>query len=119
MKNCEILIYGFTTDQSEQFNKSLDKNCFFITSDPVKKESLKKLVDKAKSRSNWDVAKSIAQNTYKSKVFKMVKGATHYHVYQGKLKCQPSWTHPSLGGRNHKCKIVAFIGSHVFLKSVD
>ena len=42
MKNCEILIYGFTTDQSEQFNKSLDKNCFFITSDPVKKESLNK-----------------------------------------------------------------------------
>lgn len=40
MKNCEILVYGFNTDQSEQFNKSLDKNCFFITSDPVKRKSL-------------------------------------------------------------------------------
>ena len=115
------VVWNRAKKNPKNIRKALLKKWQFTCLNPhtVKKESLKKLVDKAKSRSNWDVAKSIAQNTYKSKVYKMVKGATHYHVYQGKLKCQPSWTHPSLGGRNHKCKIVAFIGSHVFLKSVD
>jgi spore germination cell wall hydrolase CwlJ-like protein len=73
-------------------------------------KSLQDLVKKAKSRSNWNVAKSIAENTYKGKVHITLKGATHYHVYRGKIKCSPSWTHPSLGGKNYKCRIVAFIG---------
>ena len=85
----------------------------------VKKKSLQDLIKKAKSRSNWNVAKSIAENTYKGKVPITVKGATHYHVYRGKIKCSPTWTHPSLGGKNKKCKIVSFVGNHVYLENVD
>ena len=80
---------------------------------------MSKLVEKAKSRSNWGAAKSIAENTYRSRVQITVKGATHYHVFKGKLKCEPYWTHPSLGGKNFKSKVVGFVGNHVYLKNVD
>lgn len=46
-------------------------------------------------------------------------GATHYHVYQGKSKVSPYWTHPDLGGKNDDAVITAYIGNHVFLKDVN
>ena len=115
------VVYNRAKENKKNIRKVLLKKYQFTCLNPhtVQKKSLRNLVKKAKSRSNWAVAKSIAENTYKGKVHKSVEGATHYHVYQGKIKCSPTWTHPSLGGRNKKCKIVAFIGDHVYLSSVD
>ena len=39
--------------------------------------------------------------------------------FKGKLKCEPYWTHPSLGGKNFKSKVVGFVGNHDYLKNVD
>ena len=85
----------------------------------VKGKSLRSIVKKAKTRSNWQTAKSLVKTAMAGKLKDTSDGATHYHVYAGKLKCSPSWTHPSLGGRNRKCKITKFIGTHAFLKGVD
>jgi len=115
------VVWNRAKGNPKNIRKVLLKRYQFTCLNPhtVKKKSLQDLVKKAKSRSNWNVAKSIAENTYKGKVHKSVEGGTHYHVYKGKIKCSPSWTHPSLGGKNYKCRIVAFIGSHVFLRNVD
>ena len=115
------VVYSRAKEDKKNIRKVLLKKYQFTCLNPhtVQKKSLRNLVKKAKSRSNWAVAKSIAENTYKGKVHKSVEGATHYHVYQGKIKCSPTWTHPSLGGKNKKCKIVGFIGTHVFLSNVD
>ena len=115
------VVYNRAKENKKNIRKVLLKKYQFTCLNPhtVQKKSLRDLVKKAKSRSNWNVAKSIAENTYKGKVHTLVAGATHYHVYRGKIKCSPTWTHPSLGGKNKKCKIVAFIGNHVYLKNVD
>ena len=85
----------------------------------VKGKPLRNIVKKAKTRSNWETAKSLVKTAMAGKLKDNSDGATHYHVYVGKLKCSPSWTHPSLGGRNRRCKITKFIGNHAFLKGVD
>ena len=122
------VVYNRAKENKKNIRKVLLKKYQFTCLNPhtIQKKSLADLVKKAKSRSNWTIAKSIAENAYKDRVLisnpavhRLVKGATHYHVYKGKIKCSPSWTHPTLGGKNYKCKIVAFIGSHVYLKNVD
>lgn len=115
------VVWNRAKENPKNIRKVLLKRYQFTCLNPhtVKKKSLQDLVKKAKSRSNWNVAKSIAENTYKGKVPITLKGATHYHVYRGKIKCSPTWTHPSLGGKNKRCRIVAFIGDHVYLSKVD
>ena len=115
------VVWNRAKQNPKNIRKVLLKKWQFTCLNPhtIKKQHLSKLVEKAKSRSNWNVAKSIAENTYKGKVPITVKGATHYHVARGRIKCSPTWTHPSLGGKNKKCKIVAFIGSHCYLSNVD
>jgi spore germination cell wall hydrolase CwlJ-like protein len=85
----------------------------------VKGESLVKIIRNARSRSNWNIAKGIAKDVLSGKVTDLVGGSTHYHVYKGKSKVFPFWTHTTLGGKNTKCKIVSFIGDHVYLKEVN
>jgi spore germination cell wall hydrolase CwlJ-like protein len=82
-------------------------------------KSLKEIVKRAKSRSNWNTARGIVMAAMRGMLDDTSEGATHYHVYVGKSKCTPFWTHPSLGGSNQKCKITKRIGTHVFLKDVD
>ena len=115
------VVWNRAKQNPKNIRKVLLKKWQFTCLNPhtIKKEPLHKLVEKAKSRSNWDAAKRIAENTYRSRIQITVKGATHYHVFKGKLKCEPYWTHPKLGGKNYKCKIVGFIGNHVYLKNVD
>lgn len=115
------VVWTRAKENPKNIRKVLLKKWQFTCINPhtIKGESLQKLVDKAKSRSNWDAARKIAENTYRSRLHVTVTDATHYHVYKGKIKCSPSWTHPSLGGKNHKCRIVAFIGDHVYLSKVD
>lgn len=81
--------------------------------------SLVSLVRRARSRSNWRAASKIARDTLAGKVTSHVGKSTHYHVYRGKYTVKPYWSHPSLGGRNKKCKIVAKIGDHIYLRGVD
>ena len=92
-------------------------SCF--NSHTVKGESLVKIIRKARSRSNWNIAKSIAKNVLSGKVTSLAGESQHYFVYKGSSKVSPSWGPPSLGGRNKKAKIVAFIGDHVFLSEVN
>ena len=115
------VVWNRAKENPKNIRKVLLKRWHFSCLNPhtVKKKSLQDLVKKAKSRSNWNVAKSIAENTYKGKVHITVKGATHYFVYTGRGKVTPYWGPPSLGGRNKKAKIVGFIKTHVFLKDVD
>ena len=106
---------------SKKFKKVvLKKYQFSCMNDyTVKGKSLREIVKKAKTRGNWETARSLVKTAMAGKLKDNSDGATHYHVYVGKLKCSPSWTHPSLGGRNRKCKITKFIGTHAFLKGVD
>lgn len=90
-----------------------------LNSHTIHNGSLLSLVRKARGRSNWRTASKIARATLAGKVQGSVGRATHYHCYRGKYKVSPYWTHPSLGGRNNKCKIVAKIGDHIFLSRVD
>ena len=115
------VVWNRAKQDPKNIRKVLLKKWHFSCLNPhtIKKQHLSKLVEKAKSRSNWNVAKSIAENTYKGKVPITVKSATHYFVYTGKYKVAPYWGPPSLGGRNKKAKIVCFINTHVFLEDVD
>tara|TARA_B100000686_G_C16519549_1_gene826482 strand:- start:18 stop:482 length:465 start_codon:yes stop_codon:yes gene_type:complete len=115
------VVWNRAKQNPKNIRKVLLKKWQFTCLNPhtIKKGSLRKLVEKAKSRRNWDAAKRIAENTYRSRVQITVKGATHYHVFKGKLRCEPYWTHPSLGGKNFKSKVVGFVCNHVYLKNVD
>jgi len=115
------VVWNRAKQNPKNIRKVLLKKWHFSCLNPhtVKKKSLQDLVKKAKSRSNWNVAKSIAENTYKGNVPITVRGATHYFVYKGHGKVTPYWGPPSLGGRNKRAKIVGFIETHVFLKDVD
>lgn len=86
-----------------------------LNSYTVKGESLIKIIRKARSRSNWNIAKGIAKDVLSGKVTNIVKTANHYHVYRSINKVQPSWTNPKLGGKNPNAEIVSFIGNHVYL----
>jgi spore germination cell wall hydrolase CwlJ-like protein len=90
-----------------------------INSHTVRGESLVSLVRKARSRSNWQEAREIAANAIAGKVENIVGDSTHYHVWCGRYRVTPSWTHPRLGGTNSKAVIVKYIGDHVFLSEVD
>ena len=105
----------------KKFKEEVLKKWQFSCMNPhtVKGWSLASIVRKAKKRSNWKVAKNIVGSATLGLLKDTSDGATHYHVCYGKSKCKPSWTHPSLGGRNRKCKITKFIGTHAFLKDVD
>jgi len=70
MKTCEILIYGFNTKQSEEFDKSLHKECFFITSEPVKKDLLE---TKYLHKNILEMMDSDESNQIYSKVIKYYK----------------------------------------------
>jgi hypothetical protein len=115
------VIYNRANKNPKNIRKVLLKRWHFTCLNPhtVKKEPLRKLVMKAKSRSNWNLSLVIAKNIKSGKVSNLVGESKHYHVYRGKIKCSPSWTHPSLGGKNYKCKIVRYIGTHVYLSGVD
>ena len=115
------VVWNRAKQNPKNIRKVLLKKWQFTCLNPhtIKKQHLSKLVEKAKSRSNWNVAKSIAENTYKGKFPITVKGATHYFVYKGRGKVAPYWGPPSLGGKNFKSKVVGFVGDHVYLKNVD
>jgi len=105
----------------KKFKEIVLKKWHFSCMNPhtVKGKSLASIVKEAKKRNNWKVAKNIARSAILGVLKDTSDGATHYHVYSGKSKCMPFWTHPSLGGRNRKCRITKYIGTHVFLKDVD
>ena len=90
------VVWNRAKQNPKNIRKVLLKKWQFTCLNPhtIKKQPLRKLVEKAKSRSNWGAAKRIAENTYRSRVQITVKVATHYHVFKGKLKCEPYWTHP-------------------------
>jgi spore germination cell wall hydrolase CwlJ-like protein len=115
------VIYNRAKKDPKRVRKVLLKKYQFtcINNHTVNGKSLRSIVKVAKSRSNWKLAKSIAKNIYAGKVSSYVGNSTHYHVYRGTIKCSPHWTHTTLGGRNKKCIISAFIGDHVYLKNVD
>lgn len=115
------IIYNRANKSPKNIRKVLLKKYQFtcINSHTIKKQPLRKLVMKAKSRSNWNLAMRITKNVFTGRVSKFVGSATHYHVYKGKMKCSPYWTHPSLGGRNRKAKIVRKIGTQAYLSNVD
>ena len=115
------VIYNRAKREPKNIRKVLLRKYQFTCLNPhtVKKESLRKLVMRAKSRSNWKLAMDITKNVFAGKVSNFVGSATHYHVYMGKMKCSPYWTHPSLGGRNKKTKIVRTIGTQIYLSNVD
>jgi len=115
------VIYNRAKKDPKNIRKVLLKKYQFtcINSHTVKKQSLRKLVMKAKSRSNWNLAMGITKNVFAGKVSKLVGDSTHYYVYKGRYKVTPSWGPPSLGGRNRKAKIVRYIGTHAYLSGVD
>jgi len=73
-----MLVYGFTADQSEQFDKSLDKNCFFITSDPVETKSLNK------KDSNF-IHKNILEMMDSDESFQIYSKVIKHYKKKGKL----------------------------------
>lgn len=85
----------------------------------VNGRDLSQLIEKAKNRSNWKDAIDISRLLLDNQPTNHIGNATHYHVYRGKYKVTPYWTHPSLGGSNKKVRIQATIGDHVFLTGVD
>ena len=105
----------------KKFKSAVLKKWQFSCMNPhtVKGESLASIVRKAKKRSNWKVAKNIVKSANLGLLKDTSGGATHYHVCAGRSKCMPFWTHPSLGGKNRKCRITKVIGTHAFLKDVD
>lgn len=66
-----------------------------------------KKIKSAQSHPKWDEAMKIVRSSPKD----ITGGATHYHVFQGKRKVNPSW--------NRKAETTKIIGDHVFLKNVD
>jgi len=105
----------------KKFKDAVLKKWQFSCMNPhtVKGKSLASIVKRAKSRANWKAAKNIVGSATLGLLKDTSDGATHYHVFIGRSKCTPFWTHPSLGGKNTKCKITKRIGTHVFLKDVD
>lgn len=105
----------------KKFKETVLKKWQFSCMNPhtVEGKSLADIVKKAKKRSNWKVAKNLVESASIGILKDTSNGATHYHVHSGKSKCMPFWTHPSLGGKNRKCRITKYIGTHVFLKDVD
>ena len=105
----------------KKFKDAVLKKWQFSCMNPhtIKGQSLASIVKRAKGRSNWKVAKNIVRSATLGLLKDTSGGATHYHVFYGKSKCTPFWTHPSLGGKNRKCRITKRIGNHVFLKDVD
>jgi hypothetical protein len=105
----------------KKFKDAVLKKWQFSCMNPhtVKGKSLASIVKDAKKRKNWKVAKNIVGSAILGLLKDTSDGATHYHVFSGKSKCMPFWTHPSLGGKNRKCSITKFIGTHVFLKDID
>jgi len=72
---------------------------------------------RAKKHGKWLQASSIVDNINESNDGTL--GATHYHVFMGKSKVTPYWTHPKYGGVNKKAIVCREHGGHVFLKNVD
>lgn len=80
---------------------------------------IKHIINRAKQHSNWKLAEQIALKGLSGNLPDITDGATHYHVYRGKSKVKPKWTHPSFGGKNVQAVVTNTIGSHTFLKNVD
>ena len=85
----------------------------------IKGQNLQLLVNKAKSRSNWNTANKIVKMFYAKLIDQDKSFGTHYHVFTGKSKVTPYWTVPKHGGRNIKAIITKYVGTHVFLTNVD
>ena len=80
---------------------------------------IKDIITKAKQHSNWKLAQDIASKGLSNQLSDITNGATHYHVFKGKSKVTPKWSHPTYGGKNAQAVVTNTIGSHTFLKNVD
>jgi N-acetylmuramoyl-L-alanine amidase len=77
------------------------------------------IIKKAKQHPKWEIAKKIALSGLNKTLPDITDGATHYHVFKGKSKVTPDWSHPSVGGKNSQAVVTNTIGSHTFLKNVN
>jgi spore germination cell wall hydrolase CwlJ-like protein len=82
-------------------------------------EEMRSIIEKAKQHLKWAQASEIALTGLSGKLEDITDGATHYHVFKGKSKVTPKWSHPSFGGKNAQAKVTNTIGAHTFLKNVD
>lgn len=100
-----------------QVLKPMQFSC--VTKYRYMRDGMKAMIIKAKMSSSWETACTIVQMAFNKQLEDITHGATHYHVYKGVMRVTPSWTHPSLGGKNEKAIVTTKINHHAFLRNVD
>jgi hypothetical protein len=74
-----------------------------------------KVVDRAKKHSRWEACTKLVVRSKNGGLRSIVGKSSHYHVFRGRSKVSPSWTHPKYGGKNEEAVVVRELGNHVFL----
>lgn len=82
------------------------------------KESMENIVARARMHPRWNEAMEVALAGLSKKLPDITQGATHYHVTSGPGKVAPSWSSPTVGGKNTSAIVTNTIGRHTFLKNI-